>query len=226
MIRAASGWLRTGEFALFFAVVLAIWFDNGDVTLTVGGVVAAALFVALWLFSTISKKPVASFWFAVALLAVIVEGTFVVEHARPPVDETGGRPASVQAPEPQSVSPLPAKTAPQTPREFVELNFEALTARTKGLNGIEAVRVYAVYVGKWIRVSGQIDDVIPAGNTGPIVARLQAPTTNAGTVYMTFDRTKWADRLGAMSRGDTLTASCRIELVQQNGMSLSDCEVQ
>jgi hypothetical protein len=137
------------------------------------------------------------------------------------------------APVPSPILPSPGAAAPTSapapttaPREFVDLNFEALSARTKGLNGIEAGRVFAVYLGKWIRVSGQIDDVTPAGNTGPIVSRFQAPTRNAGTVYMTFDRAKWADRLGAMSRGDTLTASCRIELVQQNGMSLSDCEVE
>ena len=128
------------------------------------------------------------------------------------------------------VSPAPEVATPKKPtpipREFVDLNFDALSAQTKGLNGILAGRVYAVYVGKWIQVAGQIDDVTPAGNTGPIVVRFQAPTRNAGTVYMTFDRARWADHLGAMSRGDALAASCRIELVQLNGMSLSDCEVQ
>jgi hypothetical protein len=170
-------------------------------------VVLIALGVVWWNWDEIIKRPGVR-W--------IVES---IEEGSPPVP-------SPILPSPRAATPTSILAPTTAPREFVDLNFGALSARTKGLNGIEAGRVYAVYVGNWIRVSGQIDDATPAGNTGPIVARFQAPTRNAGTVYMTFDRAKWADRLGAMSRGDTLIASCRIELVQQNGMSLGDCEVQ
>jgi hypothetical protein len=118
--------------------------------------------------------------------------------------------SSLQSRPPVAQAPIPAPTVTQ--REFVgDLNFGALADRTKGLNGIEAGHIYAPYINKWVKLSGQINDITPAGNTGDIVVHFQAPTTNAGNAYMVFDRTKWTDRLGTRSRGDTLNAACRIE---------------
>ena len=191
-----------------------------------------------WVFSAIGWcwAPLLSarsrlFWILISFFLFVVEGLWLNSHFNHvPFWPPSARPSPEATPAPTPPGPasappsLPAPTP--APREFVDLDFEALAARTKTLNGIEAGRIYKVYVGKWIRVSGQIDDVTPAGNTGPIIVRFQAPTRNAGTVYMTFDRAKWEDRLGVVSRGDALTASCRIELVQPNGMSLSDCELE
>jgi hypothetical protein len=82
---------------------------------------------------------------------------------------------------------------------------------------IQAAKLVEVFIGKWIKVSGALDDV-----SGVADARLL--TFADRLAYMLFRR-EWFDHLSTLRRGDILTVVGQIKEVTKSMVILDHCEI-
>lgn len=132
------------------------------------------------------------------------------------------------------INRLNKKKAPSTEtkvkeyRIFVPVKPEDLMKIYKDNTEIQASKLAASYIGKWIQVSGTVSEV----------------TTNIGynhdTVHVTlnlrdepflpyfvlgFPSKQWLERLQILPRGHRITANGQIEKIGSHGLTLENCEL-
>jgi hypothetical protein len=145
--------------------------------------------------------------------------------ARPP-DGSADRPAS--APE-RAIVTLPVAPAPVIPtverteavptsssRSYTDRTPEGLIAfLSGGLTDMQAQKLVAPFLGKWMQVSGAVSHV---GDTGQV-------TFKGREVYMWFRGPEWLDRLAMLSPGSQISVVGRITKIQYSSVRLEDCEL-
>lgn len=116
-----------------------------------------------------------------------------------------------------------ASSAPQRPvvtreKTTVSVSAEYLSGLYYGYKQSHAERLLKPYLGKWITVSGVIDDF---GERALSQIRLSFKTPNPS---MWFDE-EWQDRLSAFKPGDRITVIGQINSVMVTYVQLNHCEI-
>ncbi len=108
-------------------------------------------------------------------------------------------------------------------RVVVDVTPEYLTDLFRGLTSIQAHKLAAVYIGKWMTMAGRVADV------ASVSARCSSVTFDRpliGPFVHTFFRTEeWIDRVSFLKPGDSVTVVGRIGEVASAGVYLDDCEL-
>ena len=125
-------------------------------------------------------------------------------------------PAPIAEPEPSSVD--------EFGRIFVGSNVTPayLVGLLKQGTVIRAVKQTESYIGKWMKLSGILDDVLPAG--GQVMVTFKT-NLSLHDVIMYFNVT-WIDRLSILSKGDKITVLGKIDKINVISVYLENCELK
>jgi tRNA_anti-like len=99
---------------------------------------------------------------------------------------------------------------------------EFLSAFSDGHTAMQANELIKPYVGKWMKVTGQIRNV----ESHRILSMLTFESADqvSGIPIMCFT-TEWTDRLAMLRRGEGVTVVGRITGASQHSVSLENCEL-
>ena len=99
----------------------------------------------------------------------------------------------------------------------------------KDITAVEASRLMKPYFGKWLYVSGRLDDVHEYGGKWhvavDIVTGIKGLTAGFRQADLTFDSTKWADYLGLLAKGSPVYAIGVVREFSSFGVVLENCEL-
>jgi hypothetical protein len=121
----------------------------------------------------------------------------------------------------QDSSSLPAKLIGG--RVLIRVEPDYLMAFFKDHTAIQAKRLVAAFLDKWIRVSGKLDNVTPAG-THSILVTIDRPMTSQ--INMLFDQKDWRDRLAILRRGDSISVVGQLTEADMHAITLYNCELE
>src|ERR1039457_1853126 len=114
---------------------------------------------------------------------------------------------------------------PAPAREFLpsDITPHDLTQKVVGLMGVHAEAIGQLYHGKWMRVSGVVNDVVPIN----ALSRMLGIYEEVDKVYVVinFER-KWVDQLAALNKGDSVTVIGQLFSVGAFGINLKDGEIE
>jgi hypothetical protein len=131
--------------------------------------------------------------------------------------------ASATTPTPPMISPLAEIIKPQ--RIFVgdDVTKEFLIGLLQGRTDIQAQKLVSLYLGKWMKVSGRLGNILSSTGT-----RFQVTFEFSGKLtdlYMWFGE-QWADRLSIITPGQNLVVIGKItEIGPSSYVSLDECEL-
>jgi hypothetical protein len=91
----------------------------------------------------------------------------------------------------------------------------------KGRTGLEAQRLIAPYIGKWTKLTGDIDDIQQVPGRGISIMFKISPYSSA---FLTFDF-DWLDRLSVLPPHASISALCQIDTVGGSGASFIHCKL-
>jgi hypothetical protein len=86
-----------------------------------------------------------------------------------------------------------------------------------------ADKLMSRYIGKWIKVSGQILDIDGPDLVGGMTAKFAKPGI-LGVTIMNYDK-KWSSILLTMRRGQNITTLCQIVDASTSVVDLQNCEL-
>ena len=125
---------------------------------------------------------------------------------------------------PLADSPLEARVPPESSeRQIVDVTPDYLRSFFVEHISIQAQRLIEPYIGKWMRVSGPLDDVSNNEYFSQVVFE-RRPGTHTVT-YMYFRQPDRRDRLSVLRRGTELTVLGQIERVNAMEVHLNNCEL-
>jgi hypothetical protein len=186
---------------------------------------------------------VAGFAFAIFLINEVIFLVERVRASRTPIPDSKP-PAAVQhrdvGPTEQTprTHPSPPRTVgpilstPITPqpegRIFVDIHPRYLINFCKEHTQIQADRWLETYIGKWMCLSDEVEEVTTQSVDEICVICAVGWLNGMGEDYsliMLFSRERWHERLSILRRGDRITVIGRIYLVTSSSFSLKDCEL-
>lgn len=95
----------------------------------------------------------------------------------------------------------------------------------KGRTAVQGELLAATYVGKWLKVSGNLNDVHVYKLGGvPFIRITHVTLAGSPAVLMSFGR-KWSDRLSVLSEGELITVLGQIDKVSRSDVWLKNCEL-
>jgi hypothetical protein len=143
-------------------------------------------------------------------------------HLVLPPPEGGSVVAVRSAPaEPDNLAPQPA---PDGERIILDLKPVDLTDLYKSHTSAQAQGLAAVYVGKWMQVSGPLDDAAVFGNFVQVTFQDAPRLYSVGFIYMYF-QPRWFDRLSVLRRGSVIPVLGRVRDIGAAEVHLEDCEL-
>jgi hypothetical protein len=164
------------------------------------------------------------FWLTLGLSSGIAISLWLVSLSPPPSPED----ASLRAEVRQLQAALDKTTrerddakrnAGRQERIIVDTTPQKLMDFYKGRTGLEAQRLIAPYIGKWIKVNDNISSTQQTGHE--ILVTFQSPFS---AVFLNFDF-KWLDRLSVLPPNAKISAFCAIADVGSSGTKLTHCEL-
>jgi hypothetical protein len=92
---------------------------------------------------------------------------------------------------------------------------------------VEADRVTAPYVGKWIMVTGTVRNVVRHGDKINLLLGLSKGAWQSHTriCVLSFELTAWGDQLNLLTKGGRVRTLGKIREITWDALYLSDCEV-
>lgn len=125
---------------------------------------------------------------------------------------------------------LAATVSPSMPsikdsRIYIQAKPSELTSIYQGRTELQANKLAAPYIGKWMKVAGKIHDIsTPGGRV--LVALVDVPDRDFnGVIFLYFSRELWLERLEILSHGHPITAEGKVTGLAFPGISLEDCEL-
>ncbi len=108
-------------------------------------------------------------------------------------------------------------------RVIIDVTPDFLIGLHKNYMSIEAKRLLAPYIGKWIKVSGLIDD-INSHERGVLVTLMMEPNDIWPKVYMHCE-IEWLDRLSVIKKDTKISAIGQIKDISPHNISLFHGEI-
>jgi hypothetical protein len=138
-------------------------------------------------------------------------------------------------PLPPVIDPTPSPEPEPVPEErrFVGVTPFYLVSLFVNLTDQQAKPLIRPYIGKWLKVSGQLGDVLSNRETisqvtfndaGPFSDPYKQPY-RPYTVYMYFDRAGWDSSLEVLPVGSDIAVIGRITRIDRHSVHLEDCEL-
>jgi len=118
----------------------------------------------------------------------------------------------------ENVTPAPAEAAKVTVAPEVTVKY--LTGIYTANTSIQADKLIAAYIGKWLKLSVKVSDTLSRGEGG---AAILSASDGVG-LALTFT-SKWRDPLVALPPGSEVTIIGRIDKVTSNVVLLDHCEL-
>ena len=119
-----------------------------------------------------------------------------------------------------------AKSVPG--RTYIKTGIWALNRIITGNTGPQAEVMIAPYMGKWMTVSGKLDEVVPLQHPmGDKWYKVEFKVTgflNRRPIQMNFE-SEWGDYLESVRRGTRMRVNGNIVSVPRWGIVLGDCEL-
>lgn len=147
----------------------------------------------------------------------------VVDRPAPVVERQAPMTGRTERPkEPGPTDEPTTRTHPHSDKDrvFVDVTHEYLIGLFKDKLGIQANKLIAPYIGKWMIVSGKLGDVLGSDS-------LQVsfdPMKVNEYLWMYFD-SKWQDRLSVLTPGHEIRVVGRITSVDPISVTLRECEL-
>ena len=120
----------------------------------------------------------------------------------------------------------PQSQARSTPkpeeRIIVDIPPADLTKLYHLYTGVQAEKLIAIYIGKWMRVAGPFGEADSFGSF--IQVMFKPPQYGIQYFYMYFGM-EWAERLSVLQRGTIINVLGRIRAVEGSGFHLEACEL-
>ena len=112
-------------------------------------------------------------------------------------------------------------------RIFVPVKPQDLMKIYKDLTAIQANKLAASYVDKWIQVSGIVSDIFPVFDGERVQVNLNLGINESALPYfsLTFQSKQWLEHLQILPRGHSITANGQIERIGSHGLTLGNCEL-
>jgi hypothetical protein len=126
--------------------------------------------------------------------------------------------------EEQKVVPVPIALPKM--RTFVDVTPEYLIGFFGvGHTSIQAQRLAEPFIGKWMKISGSLGDVL--GDSAPLglVIFEGRSMFDRNLVNMFFKSPEWLNRLSTLKRGDSITVVGEIKEVNSLSVKLDNCEI-
>ena len=142
-----------------------------------------------------------------------------VQRINQVMEEEGFPNPNLQTPTKQA-EPLPVVAG----RVFITATPERLTGFYRDHLAIQARTLIKPYLGKWMTVSGPLENVDPHWTGGGASVTL-AYRPGVGSIFMNFTDEELVDRLSTMERGQEITVIGRIETIEEHFLTLNDCEL-
>ena len=92
----------------------------------------------------------------------------------------------------------------------------------EGNTQVQGNKLASAYFGKWMKVSGRLDDVISAGGKFALVTFLPEPS-RPGAIYLEFS--DHIDELALKRRGDQLVVLGQVKTIGERIFTLENCEI-
>lgn len=153
---------------------------------------------------------------AQAATGVIVESPPPDSNDAPPVADTAEREDAEVVADAEPLVPEERIVIDVLPTDFGEI----LSRHTQA----QAGKLLQDYVGKWVRWSGRLGDVIDSG-FGHMDVAFEVSDYGWPMPYMMFRDKKWIDRLSVMQKGDCLTVMGQITHISPIHIILDNCEI-
>src|SRR4029077_6811366 len=96
-----------------------------------------------------------------------------------------------------------------------------LTDLFRDRTSIQAQHLAGTYVGKWMKVSGNLGEVMVPGSTS---VQVTFDNTRATDLYMYFG-IAWKERLSILKTGDLITVVGKVERISRVEVVLNTCEL-
>jgi hypothetical protein len=166
-------------------------------------------------------SPIFRLVLIVAGLLIVAKG-YMDDRSRLPHAIGGGISAL-----PPSLMPDVSSAPNSKQRIFVgsEITVKYLTSLREGRTSIQSQALIDMYIGKWMRVSGNLADVL---KSSPDSRHCQVTFTRTSPglteLFMRFGK-EWFDRLSIMTVGQDVTVVGKIEQVDAFGVHLAECEL-
>jgi hypothetical protein len=195
-------WQKTGNMCNIGAFVVAvvwgagqfyIWYRHGEIGMS--SLVGFAVLVVILFVSG-----------AMRLMAPANVGESPHRTIAPPVDES--LTTSIPIAEPGTTISL-------SPQELIRL------FKTGGTTA-QANRLIQPYVGKWMQISGVVDDVT---HFGPDTNQVKLRGAMMQFDIVAYFRTKWADEVSLLVKGENTTVRGQFRSIETSFLALENCEL-
>jgi hypothetical protein len=104
---------------------------------------------------------------------------------------------------------------------------EYLLGLFEGHTSIQARKLIEPFIGKWLKISGNLDEVMsPSPNIAQVTFSDRGFQGKLASVYMYFRTKALIDRLATMRRGDSVVVIGEIRNVNSSHVELEDCELE
>lgn len=114
-------------------------------------------------------------------------------------------------------------------RIYIDVTPAYLVGLFNDLTDLQAMPLTKPYLGKWMRVSGQLGNVMSGRETISQVTfkkkSLDDPPVEHHTLYMYFDRSEWDERLAVLPPGSPITVVGRLREFDRFDVHLERCEL-
>jgi len=120
------------------------------------------------------------------------------------------------------------KTEMKEERIFVSVAPEDLMKIHKGHTEIQANKLTASYIGKWIKVSGTVQNVSKSLDNQKVYVSLDDEGSSIFDYFfeqMAFSSDQWLERLEIIPRGHHMTVIGQIDGIDSHRLSLVNCEL-
>jgi hypothetical protein len=126
-----------------------------------------------------------------------------------------------------AVTPASLQTRKTSSKERIfvgsEITVNYLNSLGDGMTGIQAQALRDIYIGKWMKVSGRLGNVLNSYGTFCQVTLKYVPLKFTD-LYMIFGK-EWRDRLSIMTPGQNITVMGKIDRIDSSGVQLGECEL-
>lgn len=113
-------------------------------------------------------------------------------------------------------------------RIFSRRTPEELVALVKDHTGWTASDLTRPHIGTWLRIEGTVDNISPpSDHTITVSVDLSRGHLMRSMllVFLSFDKTRWRDRLRILTIGDPITVIGKIRQIDKETMNLEECEL-
>jgi hypothetical protein len=112
-------------------------------------------------------------------------------------------------------------------REFTDASPAELLEAASATTAIQAAKILKPHYGKWLRVSGPLDDVTPWDRDyGFAMVTLSNHQLTNNISFFFNDRRTVEDRLGGLRPGTQLIIIGKISEIRAHNITLKECEIE